>query len=199
LNRIGTPAMDSAFTLDPLLLLIAAGWIAALLLHAAVAKLADRPLFHQHIAAYGVPESLQPALVWTLPLAEASAALGLVTPWRAAAAVLAAALLALYGTAMAWHLRRGNVLDCGCGGAPLTLSRWLVARNALLVAVALLAAMPAGPRDLGAADFAVAAAAVALGALLLAAFHQVLRQQPVQPPAGTSHHSSTSSSGRSPA
>ena len=105
--------------LDPLIPMIAAGGLAALLLLAAVAKLGDRDLFHQHIAAYRAPEALQPALVWALPLAEGVAALGLVSPWRAGAAVLAAALLLLYGAAMGWHLTQGRVLDCGCGGAPL--------------------------------------------------------------------------------
>lgn len=180
-------------TVDPLVPMIAAGWLAALLLLAAVAKLGDRDLFHQHIAAYRTPEGLQPALVWALPLAEGLAALGLVSPWRAAAAVLAAALLLLYGGAMAWHLAQGRVLDCGCGGAPLPLSGWLVARNALLAAIALAAALPAEPRALGLADYAVATAAVAVGALLYAAFNQVLRQQPRPKP------SSSSSSSRSPA
>ncbi len=181
----------TATTLDPLLLLIAAGWVAALLLHGALAKLADRNLFHQHLAAYGVPEALQPALVWALLLAEGVAALGLVTPWRPAAALLAAGLLALYGGAMAWHLWRGRVLDCGCGGAPLPLSTALVLRNAVLVGVALAAALPASGRAVGLADIAVAAAAVALGALLYAAFTQVLRSQPGR--------GRSSSSGRSPA
>ena len=182
----------SDLALDPLLLLIAAGWTAALLLHAALAKLADRGLFHQHLAAYGVPEALQPALVWALPLAEGLAALGLVTPWRPAAALLAAALLALYGAAMAWHLARGRVLDCGCGGAPLPLSTALVLRNLVLAGVALAAALPAGARAIGSADVAVAAAAVVLGALLYAGFTQVLRSQPLR---ARSH----SSPGRSPA
>ena len=179
--------------LDPLLLMIAAGWVAALLLHAAVAKLADRALFHQHLAAYGTPEALQPALVWALPLAECAAALGLVTGARPLAAMLAAALLALYGGAMAWHLTRGHALDCGCGGAPLPLSWALVGRNALLAAVALAAALPADGRAIGLADFAVSAAAVALGALLYAGFTQVLRSQPAR------RATSSSSSGRSPA
>lgn len=178
--------------LDPLVLLIAAGWTAALLLHAAVAKLADRGLFHQHLAAYGVPEPLQPALVWALPLAEALLALGLVTPWRTAAALGAALLLASYGAAMAWHLLRGHVLDCGCGGTPLALSPALVLRNAVLAAIAVVAAAPADGRVPGIADFAVAAAALALGALLFAAFHQVLRHQPAR-------RTPASSSGRSPA
>lgn len=181
-------------SLDPLLVLIAAAWTAALLLPAAVAKLGDRGLFHQHLAAYGVPEALQPALVWALPLAEAIAALGLVTPWRTAAATLAAALLLLYGAAMAWHLRQGRVLDCGCGGAPLPLSWALVLRNLVLALVALAAALPTSGRPVDLADMAVAAAALLLGALLYAAFSQVLRSVPPQ-----LRSSSMSSSGRSPA
>lgn len=184
--------MNWPLLIDPLPLMIAAGWIAALLLHAAFAKLADRGLFHQHIAAYGVPEALQPALVWALPLAEGVAALGLVTPWRGAAALLAAALLLLYASAMGFHLAQGRVLDCGCGGAPLPLSGWLVARNAVLATVALAASPPATARELSIADFAVAAAAVLLGALLYAAFNQVLRQQPAR-------RTSSTPSGRSPA
>ncbi len=184
---------DMLPALDPLLLMIGAGWTAALLLHAALAKLADRSLFHQHIAAYGVPDALQPTLVWALPLAEGVAALGLVTPWRGMAALLAAALLGLYAAAMAWHLAQGRVLDCGCGGAPLPLSGWLVARNAVLAAVALTTGLPAAGRDLSIADVAVAAAAVLLGTLLYAALHQVLRQQPAR------RTSSSSNSGRSPA
>ena len=183
--------------IDPLLVLIAASWTAALLLPAAVAKLGDRSMFHQHLAAYRVPEPLQPALVWLLPLAEAAAALGLVTPWRAAAGVLAAALLLLYGAAMAWHLlnaKGGRVLDCGCGGAPLPLSGALVARNAVLTAVAVAAALPSTGRPVDAADMAVAAAALLLGALLMAAFSQVLRSVPPH-----LRSSTMSSSGRSPA
>lgn len=181
-------------TLDPLLVLIAASWTAALLLPAAVAKLGDRGLFHQHLAAYRVPEALQPALVWGLPLAEALAALGLVTPWRAAAAMLGAALLLLYGAAIAWHLWQGRVLDCGCGGAPLPLSGALVARNAVLAAVAVAAGLPATGRPVGVADMAVAGAALLLGALLFAAFSQVLRSVPPHLCSST-----MSSSGRSPA
>jgi hypothetical protein len=179
-------------SLDPLLVLIAAAWTAALLLPAAAAKLGDRGLFHQHLAAYRVPEALQPALVWALPLAEGMAALGLVTPWRAASAGLAAALLGLYAAAMAWHLVQGRVLDCGCGGAPLPLSAPLVARNLVLAVVALAAGLSSTARPVGVADMAVAAAALLLGALLYAAFSQVLRQ--AQRPSST-----MTTSGRSPA
>ena len=102
-----------------------------------------------------------------------------------------AALLMLYGSAMAWHLARGRVLDCGCGGAPLPLSPALVVRNALLAAIAVVAALLSTGRPVGLADFAVAAAALLLGALVFAAFSQVLRTAPAR------HHST--SPGRSPA
>ena len=90
--------------------------------------------------------------------------------------MLAAALLLTYAVAMAWHLAHGRVLDCGCGGAPLPLSGWLVGRNAVLAALALLVALPAQARPLDLADWAVAAGTMLLGALLMAAFGQVLRQ-----------------------
>lgn len=162
---------------DPLLLMMACGCIAALLLHAALAKLSDRAEFAQHLAAYGVPAALQPALAWALPLTEALLALALVTPWRSAAALAAAALLASYGAVMAWHVLQGHVLDCGCGGEPLPVSAWLVARNAVLAALATVAAQPGSGRAVDAGDFAVAAAAVLLATLLYAAFNQLLRQR----------------------
>lgn len=170
--------------MDALILMIAAGCIAALLLHAAAAKLGDREAFAQHLAAYGVPDAAQPLLAWALPLGEGALALGLVTPWRALAAAGAAALLLLYGAAMAWHLSQGRVLDCGCGGDPLQQSWTLVARNVVLALLAAVAAQPVAPRPdaaaLGAGDFAVAAAAVLLAALIYAAFNQLLRQNPAQ-------------------
>ncbi len=168
--------MTTLPTLDPLPVLLATGAVAILLLHAAWAKLADRGLFEQHLAAYGVPDAALAPLAWALPAAELAAALGLMTPWRGTAALVAALLLALYGGAMAWQLAHGRRPDCGCGGAPLPLSRALVARNAGLVALALAAALPVGHRALGLADVATAAAGWLLLTLVYAAFNQVLRQ-----------------------
>jgi len=165
---------------DPLLVMICAGCIAAVLLHAAAGKLGDRDAFAQHLASYGVPDRLLAPMATALPLAEGLLALGLVTPWRGGAALGAALLLALYGAAMAWHLSQGRVLDCGCGGAPLMQSWWLVGRNAVLASISLAAAQPAVERAVGAGDFAVAAAAVLLSALVYAAFNQLLRQQPAR-------------------
>jgi hypothetical protein len=72
------------------------------------------------------------------------------------------------------------------------LSAPLVARNLVLAVVALAAGLSSTARPVGVADMAVAAAALLLGALLYAAFSQVLRQ--AQRPSST-----MTASGRSPA
>ena len=63
--------------------------------------------------------------------AEALVIVGLIVPaTRPAAAMLAFALLAIYGVAIAINLVRGNRrIDCGCGGAGQGLSWFLVGRK----------------------------------------------------------------------
>ena len=162
---------------DPLLVWIARAGLATLLAQAALAKLADRSLFEQHLAAYGVPDRHLAATAIALPAAEALAAGLLLTPWRGVGAALATALLLLYAGVMAWHRSRGHALDCGCGGEPLPLSWALVLRNGGRGARARPAAAPTAARALGWGDFLVIAAAVVLGTLLYAALHQVLRHR----------------------
>ncbi len=162
-------------TLDPLAVWIAAALISTLFGHAALAKLADRSLFEQHLASYGVPFALLGVTTWLLPALELLAALLLLTPWRELGAELSASLLFAYGAVMAWHRLHRRALDCGCGGAPLPISWLLVARNVVLLAVALLVALPMSSRVIGVTDFAVVAASVLLAAPLYAAFNQVLR------------------------
>lgn len=163
--------------MDPVVTWIAAACTATLLAHAALAKLADRALFEQHLAAFGVPMPLLMPLAWLLPLAEALAAALLLSPWQAAGAGLAAALLLLYAAAMARLRAAGRTPDCGCGGEPLPVSWALVLRNAALAALALLAAVPVAPRALTRADMALIAATLLLATLLYAAVHQVLRHR----------------------
>jgi Methylamine utilisation protein MauE len=163
--------------MDPLLTWIAAACIATLLAHAALAKLADRALFEQHLASFGVPMQLLAPLAWLLPLAEAAAAALLLTPWRGAGALLAATLLLLYAGAMARLRAAGRQPDCGCGGEPLPVSWPLVARNLLLAGIALVSAAPMASRALALFDVAVVAAALLLATLLYAALHQVLRHR----------------------
>jgi len=164
-------------TLDPLLVWIAVACTATLFAHAAVVKFMDLILLEQHLAAYGVPYPLLPLASRALPAVETATALLLLTPLRAAGALLAVALLVTYGAAMAWHRLHGRSLDCGCGGEPLPVSWALVARNLLLAGLAWLAGVAMAPRALGLSDFLVIAAAVLLGTLLFAALHQVLRHR----------------------
>lgn len=163
--------------LDPLPVWIARAGVATLFAQAALAKANDLALFEQHLAAYRVPLRLSTLLAHVLPAVEALAAALLLTPWHDVGAAIAVALLLVYGGAMAWHHAHGRVLDCGCGGEPLDVSWALVARNAVLAALAALAAAPAGERVMGLADFGVVAASVLLGCLLYAALHQVLRHR----------------------
>lgn len=163
--------------IDPLPAWLCSAALAVLFAQAAVAKLADRALFEQHLGAYRVPMAMLPALAWALPLAEVATALALLSPWRQWGAAAAAALLLAYAAAMAWHRARGRRLDCGCGGEPLPLSWALVARNGALALLAWPAAAPLLPRPLGVGDLAVIGAALVLGTLLWAALHQVLRHR----------------------
>lgn len=163
--------------IDPLPVWIALACIATLFAHAAIAKVADLALFEQHLAALGVPHAGLGVASRAVPAAEALAALLLFTPWRAAGAVLALALLLLYGTVMALHVARGRTPDCGCGGEPLPVSWALVVRNGALAGVAALAAAPMNARAMSLGDFLVVAAALLLATLLYAALHQVLRHR----------------------
>jgi Methylamine utilisation protein MauE len=162
---------------DPLLVWIAVACIATLFAHGAVTKALDMPLLEQHLAAYGVPFAALAGAARLLPAVEASAALLLLTPWRAAGALLAALLLVLYASAMAFHRARGHVLDCGCGGEPLPVSWALVVRNALLAALCIVAASGMSARAMTLADFLVVTGALLIATLLYAALHQVLRHR----------------------
>jgi hypothetical protein len=158
--------------LDP-----AAGWatsaaLALVFSHAAWHKLRDLGAFSAAVAAYELlPASLAPLAAAQLAVAELLLVGTLLSPpARRAALVAAAALLALYGAAIAVNLARGRRdLDCGCTGPALRqpLSGWLLARNAVLAVLALVAAQPLAARALGAAD----AIPVAGGALALFALH----------------------------
>jgi hypothetical protein len=158
--------------LDPALGAIARLVLAAVLLAAARHKLADRPRFRAALAGYALlPERVVPAAAAAVPAVELALALALLAPGLGAAPPLAvAALLALYGAAIAANLARGRrALDCGCGGRPRPLGWGLVARNAVLVALALAAASPAQVRALGWVDAGTIGAGAAALLLLSAA------------------------------
>lgn len=167
--------MPGGLTLDSLAVAIAAAVLVLVFVRGLWHKIAEHAMFRVTLAEYGLlPERLVPSAAIVITIAEAAIVAGLVVPaTRAAAALGAAVLLALYAWAIAVNLRRGHVtLDCGCGGPGHGLSWLLVARNAALIAAAVLAAMPASGRGLAAADAGVLALAAVTIWLLIAGLEQ---------------------------
>lgn len=128
--------------LDPLVVLIGSGVLIAVFVRAIWHKLADFALFKTYLADYEIlPQSLVAPVALILVLAEAAIVIGLVIPaTRPVAAIAAVMLLAAYGGAIAVNLLRGRyAIDCGCGGSGQGLSWFLVARNVVLIGIAVLA------------------------------------------------------------
>jgi uncharacterized membrane protein YphA (DoxX/SURF4 family) len=157
--------------LDPVIVWTARLVLAAVLLGAAVAKLRALEEFAGVVHNYRLlPELLTRPVAYALPHIEIVLALGLLLdPTRRLAAVASAALLAVFAIAMAINLWRGRVhIDCGCFASALKqrLSWALVARNGVLIGLALLV-VPLAPasRSLGALDLLTVG--VASGGLLL--------------------------------
>lgn len=86
-----------------------------------------------------VPERWTYGLVRALTVLEGIAILLLALPaTRLAGAVLAAGLFAGYGVIMALALKQGKTqIECGCGGTPQIVSPVTLARNGVLVVLAL--------------------------------------------------------------
>lgn len=151
-----------AATVFLILLFLRAGW------H----KVADYGRFLGFVADYRLlPERLVEPVARLLIGAEFAVVALLAWPSQSAlGAAAAAALLSLYALAIGVNVARGRRrIDCGCGGTAQSLSWSLVIRNALLAALALLAAA-GGSRLLGAY---AAAAAVFAGVLVWFAYNLV--------------------------
>jgi hypothetical protein len=162
------------FARDPALQLALHAAAALLFVAAAAHKLRDLPGFRGALAGYRLlPEPLVPAAAAGLVTAELAVALGCLVPGAGGAAALAGCgLLALYSAAAAVNLVRGRrSIDCGCGGPAgrRPLSGGLLGRNAALVALLLVCALPAGGRPLVWLDALTIVSLLALLALLYAA------------------------------
>lgn len=167
-------------SLDPALGLALRGGLALLLATAAWHKLRDLAAFGAALGGYRLlPErALGPASIGLVAAELSTAGVLLVSP-RASWA--AAALLALYSLAISVNLARGRrEIDCGCFGpaARQPLSPALLVRNAALIALALLCALPAAPRALVWVDGLTIAAAIGLGALVHGAVNALLANAP---------------------
>jgi uncharacterized membrane protein YphA (DoxX/SURF4 family) len=170
-----TPALDPAVATT-----LRIG-LALLFLGASLHKLRDGVGFRAALEGYGfLPQGWLAPVASLLAAAELAIAAGLLVPaGTRTAALAAAALLALYAGAMFAALAAGRRgIDCGCAG-PLgsrPLGPSLVVRNALLVAVALVAALPVAPRSLAWIDGVTVAGAIAAGACLVAATQLSIEQ-----------------------
>jgi hypothetical protein len=165
--------------------------LAAVFAVAAAGKLTGRSRTVETLAEFGVAESLRRPLAIALPLVELAIAVALLPAATAAWGALAAALLlATFTAAVARTLLQGREVDCNCFGSlgSSRISRWTLVRNVTLLALAAAVAIAAQSdpgtsavawlANLDTAQLALlgAGVAIALAALSLAFFWQLMRQ-----------------------
>ncbi len=133
--------------LDTLPQLTLALALAALFGAAALHKLCAREQWPAIVRQYRLlPVPLAGPVALVVPFIEALAAAALL--WartRGAGALAVAALLVVYAVAIAINLRRGRrSIDCGCFGAQRRqgIAPWMIARNLVLAALALVLLLP---------------------------------------------------------
>ncbi len=170
-------------TIDPTIAWTASLVLAAIFIASAAMKFADLDEFRGALESYRIaPSVFEPLLTLAIPLVELFAAIGLMfTNLRAEAAIALLVLLSIFSAAIAINLLRGRVyIDCGCFGPALRqkISWWLAARNCALAVFAIVAAVPASPRDLGALDLVTIALGAATLAILYAAVNYLLANAP---------------------
>lgn len=167
---------------DPVLGHAAAAFLAIVLLSGAWAKLRDVALFRAAMDNYQlVPDAWLPAAAWGLPLIEALAGLALLpTGLRPLGALLAAGVLLVVTSAVVINLKRGrHRIDCGCGGSEHQPLSWgLVARNAVLIALCGLAALPLAERGTVWLDLVASTLATLFALGLYALVNQLLANHP---------------------
>jgi hypothetical protein len=156
-----------------MLVVIAVAWMLALVFaHALFHKLREPTRFRASMAAYALlPAVLVAPVAGVVMVLEAAAVFALLLGSNFGV-LLAALLLAGYAVAIAINVVRGRThLDCGCGDEPVPVSWAVVARNVLLVVVAIWAAA-IGPQTVSATGpwgliFSAASAAVGFGIFLI--------------------------------
>ncbi len=175
--------MNTTLAVDPALRITLRAALSLLFFWAAAHKLRDVTGFRAALAAYELlPQRCVEAAAGLLIVAEVAIGGGLLVPAVATGAALtAASLLGVYAAAIAINLLRGRRhIDCGCVGAAARrpLSSVLVARNGVLVVVALASALPATSRSFTVIDGVTIVAGVATLALLYAAIDGLIANAP---------------------
>lgn len=139
--------------MDPVIDATLRAGLSLLFVVAAGHKLRDMARFRATLADYRLlPDALVPPGAVAITVGELGVATALAIPGlRTAGLLAAAAILLLYGAAIAVNLVRGRRhIDCGCAGPAVRrpIGGWLVARNALVAAVALAGLVPVHARAL---------------------------------------------------
>lgn len=137
--------------LDPVLTRALGAALSVVLLAGAWQKLREPEVFAAALDNYRLlPDALVPIVARLLPLVELAAGLLLLFPATVVyGGMLSLALLQLVTAAVIANLMRGHTdIDCGCGGLSQQPLSWgLVGRNAVLVAMAILAMHDDAGRD----------------------------------------------------
>lgn len=118
--------------------------LAAVFVVAGVLKLRDPVAFANDVANYQFMPALAPLLAATLPSLEIVVGVALlIAPWRRAAALCAAVLMAMFTVAAGTAYARGLDVACGCFGSTGGAIGWttLVRDLALLGAAILVVAL----------------------------------------------------------
>jgi uncharacterized membrane protein YphA (DoxX/SURF4 family) len=113
--------------------------LAGLFLWASATKIPDMAAYAESVANYRiVPPPLVPVAAAALVGVEIVAALALlVNGWARSAALVLAALLAVFTVGLASALARGIDLACGCFGGTDVATWWTVLRDVVLLTLAL--------------------------------------------------------------
>jgi hypothetical protein len=169
--------------MDPVVDKTLRGALALLFLVAAAHKLRAPAAFQAHLADYRLfPGRATQGLAAAVVAGELATGLALLAASLRETAVAAAlALLCTYSGAIALNLLRGRRdIDCGCSGPGIRqpLSPWLLARNALVAAIALACLAPLRARTLVWVDTVSVLGGVGVLAALYAASNRMLANAP---------------------
>lgn len=168
---------------DPIYVIAAALSVSVILGSAATHKLRSPTRFANQLEDYRLlPGPLVRPVSRLLPWVEIALAFILLVPAaRNVGGMAAAILLAVYAAAIAINLWRGRRdLDCGCAGPDQAqpIRAVLLARNAALVGLAMVASLAPGNRDLGVFDLFVVISASSVILFLYAAADGLMANAP---------------------
>jgi len=168
--------------LDPLILTTISIGFGLLFLLTAVHKFSTAQQFRVILEEYRVmPRVLAGLVARIVPLLEVILSIGWFTAYRPGlVAISSAILLAAYTSAIGVNLLRGRIhIGCGCGvggssDGDQQLSSGLILRNAILIAIALVAAIPVTARPFAVLDYVTIGTTLLASALLYAGANQLL-------------------------